>query len=437
MQSLGLELSLRQELRLTAEMRLSLRVLAMPSADLAAELERFAEEEPWFRFERPRLRSVARAEDVDPLARVASVVPLEQRLKEELRLMGLCDPVLRVALYLADDLDERGYLAEPLDVIARRLGAPPDVAREALVALQSCDPPGIGAEDLASCLLLQLRDEREPMKSIAAAIIQHHLPDVAEGRLDAIAASLSVSLEQIEEAVRRIKRLTPAPAAAAAADPVRPLIPDVVVRQTEGEWTVEVTDWAAPRLELRSEYRHLLQAGGEEARQFLSARLKRAAWLTRAIERRRLTLQLVAEALVRRQRTYLERGPLGIRPLRLADIAEEVGVHESTVSRAVKGKILASPQGLVAMERLFSVEVAPGWSQEAAKARLAEIVRGEDKARPLSDQAIANLLASEGCRLSRRVIAKYREDLAIPNSFLRRRYAPGFASPHCRRHSSK
>ena len=134
-----------------------------------------------------------------------------------------------------------------------------------------------------------------------------------------------------------------------------------------------------------------------------------------------MTLQLVAEALVRRQRGYLERGPVGIRPLRLLDIAEDLGVHESTVSRAVKGKILASPQGLVEMERLFSVEVAPGWSQEAAKARLAEIVRAEDKARPLSDQAIAHLLAREGCKLSRRVIAKYREALHIPNSFHRRR----------------
>lgn len=420
MQSLGLELSMRQELRLTAEMRLSLRVLALSSADLADELERFAEEEPWFRYERPRPAIATRAEDVDPLARVASREPLEERLKQELRLMGLPAPVLRVALYLADDLDERGYLAEPIDAIAQRLGASPAQVREALAALQSCDPPGIGAEDLTSCLLLQLRDEREPLKSLMASIIRHHLSDVAEGRLDEIASSLSVSLAQVEEAVRRIRRLTPAPAIASADDPVAPLMPDVVVRKVEGEWTVEVTEWAAPRLELRAEYRRLMQSG-EEARRFVSARLKRAAWLTRAIERRRMTLQMVAEALVRRQQSYLERGAVAIRPLRLADIAEEIGVHESTVSRAVKDKILGSPQGLIPMERLFSVEVAPGWSQEAAKARLAEIVRAEDKVRPLSDQAIANVLASEGCRLSRRAVAKYREALGIPNSFQRRR----------------
>jgi len=421
MQSLGLELSMRQELRLTAEMRLSLRVLALSSADLADELERFAEEEPWFRYERPRPAIVSRAEDVDPLARVASREPLEERLKHELRLMDLPAPVLRVALYLADDLDERGYLAEPIDVIAERLGASPAEAREALAALQSCDPPGIGAEDLTSCLLLQLRNEREPLKSLMASIIRSHLSDVAEGRLDDIASSLSVSLAQVEEAVRRIRRLTPAPAIAASNDPVAPLMPDVLVRKVAGEWTVEVTEWAAPRLELRAEYRRLMQSGEEEARRFVSARLKRAAWLTRAIERRRMTLQSVAEALVRWQEGYLERGAVAIRPLRLADIAEEIGVHESTVSRAVKDKILGSPQGLIPMERLFSVEVAPGWSQEAAKARLAEIVRVEDKASPLSDQAIANLLASEGCRLSRRAIAKYREALRIPNSFQRRR----------------
>ena len=420
MMELGLELSMKQELRLTAEMRLSLRVLALSSAHLAEELERFVEEEPWFRFERSRPQAAVRAEDVDPLARVASREPLAERLKRELRLMRLPDPVLRLALYLADDLDERGYLAEPLDGIAKRLGAPLDDARAALAALQACDPPGIGAEDLVSCLLLQLRNEREPMRTLMAAIIRGHLGDVAEGRLDELAAQLSVSVAQVEEAVRRIRRLTPAPAIAAADDPVVPLMPDVVARKVEGVWTVEVTAWAAPRLELRAEYRRLMQSG-EEARRFVSARLKRAAWLTRAIERRRMTLQSVAEALVRHQEAYLERGAAAIRPLRLADIAEEIGVHESTVSRAVKDKILGSPQGLIPMERLFSVEVAPGWSQEAAKARLAEIVRAEDKASPLSDQAIANLLASEGCRLSRRAIAKYREALGIPNSFQRRR----------------
>lgn len=421
MQSLGLELSMKQELRLTAEMRLSLRVLQLASADLAAELERFAEEEPWFRFERPRPAAAMRTDDVDPLVRVASREPLEERLKQELRLMGLPAPVLRIALYLADDLDERGYLAEPIDVIAGRLGASRDQARAALAALQSCDPPGIGAEDLTSCLLLQLRNERQPMQSIMASIIRCHLSDVAEGRFADIASSLSVPVAQVEEAVRRIRRLTPAPARAASDDPVVPLHPDVLVHKVEGEWVIEVTEWAAPRLELRPAYRRLLREGDAEVRKFVSARVARATWWMRAIERRRLTLQRVAEALVRRQEGYFERGAAAIRPLRLADIAEDLGVHESTVSRAVKGKILGSPQGLIPMERLFSVEVAPGWSQEAAKARLAEIVQAEDKANPLSDQAIANLLASEGCRLSRRAIAKYREALCIPNSFQRRR----------------
>ncbi|WP_206885729.1 RNA polymerase factor sigma-54 [Alicyclobacillus mali (ex Roth et al. 2021)] len=420
MQSLGLELSMKQELRLTAEMRLSLRVLQLASADLAAELERFAEEEPWFRFERPRSAAM-RTDDVDPLARVASREPLEERLKQELRLMGLPAPVLRIALYLADDLDERGYLAEPIDVIAGRLGASPAQAREALAALQSCDPPGIGAEDLTSCLLLQLRNVRQPMQSIMASIIRCHLSDVAEGRFADIASSLSVPVAQVEEAVRRIRRLTPAPARAASDDPVVPLRPDVLVHKMEGEWVIEVTEWAAPRLELRPAYRRLLREGDAEVRKFVSARVARATWWMRAIERRRLTLQRVAEALVRRQEGYFERGAAAIRPLRLADIAEDLGVHESTVSRAVKGKVLGSVQGLISMERLFSVEVAPGWSQEAAKARLAEIVQAEDKANPLSDQAIANLLASEGCRLSRRAIAKYREALCIPNSFQRRR----------------
>ncbi|SIT04968.1 RNA polymerase factor sigma-54 [Alicyclobacillus vulcanalis] len=421
MQSLGLELAMRQELRLTAEMRLSLHVLAISSADLAEELERFAEEEPLFRYDRPRPISAPRADDVDPLARVSSPLTLAEALKQELRLMRLPEPVLRVALYLADDLDERGYLAEPLDAVTARLGVTPDVARAALDALQSCDPPGVGAEDLESCLLLQLRNERAPIRSVMEAVIRHHLVDLAEGRLDEIAAALSTSRAEVEEAVRRIRRLHPAPAAAVAAEPVAPLVPDVIVRQVEGEWSVEVTDWAAPRLELRAEYRHLVQSADEEARRFVSARLKRASWWMRAIERRRMTLQMVAQALVRRQTAYLERGPVGIRPLRLADIADEIGVHESTVSRAVKDKILASPQGLVRMERLFSVEVAPGWSQEAAKARLAELVRAEDKANPLSDQAIANLLAEEGCTLSRRAIAKYREALGIPNSFQRKR----------------
>ncbi|GAB6931685.1 RNA polymerase factor sigma-54 [Calditerricola satsumensis] len=458
----GLAQVQKLKLALTPQLRQSLAVLQLSAVDLVAFLQQQADENPllnvdardelawlgdeerraeargepteddavdWAAYlEDPGFRESAAAwsEDEDPLARATrSDKTLFSVLAEQLRYASVSEPVRRAALFLAGNLTDAGYLDVSLEEAAAASGTDVVTMRQALDVLQSLDPPGVGARDLRECLLLQLA-RLEPRDALAEAIVRDHLEDLAAHRLGRIAAALGVHESDVQRAVDRIRALNPKPGLAYASDDVRYIVPDVFVERVSGEYVVILNDRILPRITINAAYRRLLSDSADrDARRYVEERLNAALWVVRSVEQRRLTLFRVTQAIVQRQRDFLDYGIARLKPLTLRDIAEMTGLHESTVSRATANKYVQTPRGLFAFKFFFGggVETASGAaSAESVKARIRALIEGEDKKRPLSDQKLADLLAQEGIAIARRTVAKYREELGIPPSSKRRRY---------------
>ena len=354
---------------------------------------------------------------------------LAQDLNEQLALSPGASGLRGLCELIVASLDEEGYLMDSLgDIIALAPGQYTLAqARAALALIQSLDPPGIGARDLGECLRLQLRrlPEDAPGRGLALRIARGSLPLLAAGSHAALARKLRAPRAQLRQALERIRECNPRPGRALAADPERPLIPDLLLtRGGDGEWRVELNEEAslAPRLRVNAAY---ADAVGNEHPD-LKAQLREARWLLRALEMRRGTLLRMGAEIARRQTRWLSEGDEAMAPLTMRAMAEALGVHETTVSRAVAGKYMQTPHGVVALRQFFSAAL-PGEdgarSANAVRARIRHIIGGESAARPLSDQALAHKLAGEGVHIARRTVAKYREELRIPPSNLRR--APG------------
>ena len=334
-------------------------------------------------------------------------------------LRGLCELIVA-------SLDEEGYLMDSLhDIIALAPGQYTLAqARAALALIQSLDPPGVGARDLGECLRLQLRrlPEDAPGRGLALRIARGQLPLLAAGSHAALARRLMAPQARIRQALERIRECNPRPGRMLAADPEQPLIPDLLLtRGGDGEWRVELNEEAslAPRLRVNAAYAGAL--GSEHPD--LKAQLQEARWLLRALEMRRGTLLRVGAEIARRQSRWLTEGDEAMAPLTMRATAQALGVHETTVSRAVAGKYMQTPHGVVALRQFFS-SALPGEdgprSANAVRARIRHIIGGESPARPLSDQALVHQLAGEGVHVARRTVAKYREEMRIPPSNLRR-----------------
>lgn len=352
--------------------------------------------------------------------------------------MATSDPDWRrVGEYFVGSIDEAGYLRCTIDEAARAANVSREKAGGVLALLQGFDPAGVGARDLAECLWLQLvrRGEADPR---VQRVLREFLPLVAEGKIGRLAALLKLDKAEAQRIVELIRSCDPRPGLHyGSGGTARFIAPDVVVEKVGDEYVVLVEEATAPRLTLNSFYRNLLRrgkAGGTEgdaerpelaeAEHYLRDRLNGAVWFIRSIEQRRRTIHKVATCIVNRQRSFLERGIQYLRPLTLREVAAEVGVHESTVSRATANKYVQTPQGVFAFKFFFTGSVgADEGSRSAAsvKATIGEMIRNEDPARPASDQEIAGQLAGMGVRLSRRTVAKYREEMGIPPSPRRKR----------------
>ena len=334
-------------------------------------------------------------------------------------LRGLCGLIVA-------SLDEEGYLMDSLnDIIALAPGQYTLAqARAALALIHSLDPPGIGARDLGECLRLQLRrlPEDAPGRGLALRIARGQLPLLAAGNHAALAHRLRAPQAQIRQALERIRECNPRPGRTLAADPEQPLIPDLLLtRGGDGEWRVELNEEAslAPRLRVNVAYADAIGSQHPD----LKAQLQEARWLLRALEMRRGTLLRVGAEIARRQTRWLSEGDEAMAPLTMRATADAMGVHQTTVSRAVAGKYMQTPHGVVALRQFFSSELhgedGPR-SANAVRARIRHIIGGESPARPLSDQALVHQLAGEGIHIARRTVAKYREEMRIPPSNLRR-----------------
>jgi RNA polymerase sigma-54 factor len=355
-------------------------------------------------------------------------VTLIDHLTNQLLLSELKGASYEIGQYIIASLDDNGYMTQTAPEIAERFGAPLCKVEKALGVIRTFDPAGVGASDLSECLLLQL-DALGIEDATIRRIAGEHIEDLASNRLAVIAKKFGLKREEAQRIADTIRRLEPKPGRSFSngAD-AHFIIPDVFVEKAPGGYTVTVNNDETPRLIISPYYRKILKSEDKYSgtAQFLAQRLNSAKWLIKSINQRIDTIRRVAEAIVGHQIEFLDKGGKYLRPLTLRVVADEIGMHESTVSRAVNGKYMQTPRGVFEMKYFFASgtgDAGPGRvASGGIKAHIEEIIGSEDSSSPISDQHIADRLRERGIDVSRRTIAKYRDAMGVPASSARRRY---------------
>ncbi len=455
-QSLGMNLS--QHLAMTMQLQQAIEILQLSAQDLCATIEKEYLENPVLEMDYPSgrrelyesdgpahagVRALAdyldggskqpayfTDEDERQFDAPAPLHPLHATLEEELLeqvnfTFTENESERAVATFLVGSLDSRGYLTLPTAEAARAMGCSEAEVLRILAVIQSFEPAGVGARDLAECLRLQAQ-RSGIYEGLVAAIIDRHLDAVAAHRLKEIAAAEHVQPADVQMAVDIVRRLNPKPGAAYGAADSTYITPDVIIRKGEKGYEVEVEEAGVPKLHISALYRQS-DTFDKKTQKYIASRLRAAAWLINSIEQRRTTIRRVVEEIVRRQPAYFEKGPASLEPMTMKDVADTIGVHESTVSRAVANKYAELPTGVVALRSLFtsrSARTETGEDVAAAQAKsvIESFIKGEDPKKPLSDQKLCTLLKERGIALSRRTVMKYREQLGYDSSVKRKRY---------------
>jgi RNA polymerase sigma-54 factor len=353
---------------------------------------------------------------------------LQQHLQHQLDL-SMVDPAVREAASgVIGNLDERGFLDTPARDLARQLDLKPQHLAAALTLIQSFDPPGIGASGIPESLLLQL-ERASGTDTIEYRIVRDHLEDLARKRYPQIARTLGTSVERVTEAAARIGRLTPNPGGDFDPTGNPYILPDVVIeRDDDGRWSARLTGEHLPSLRINDFYKDMIGANGVDAkaRQFLRDQIRDGRSLIRSISLRQETILAIAHKLIEHQPMFLKKGPRHLRPLTMNDIADELNLHATTVSRAVAGKYVLTPHGLMEMRAFFATGYQTSDGAEVSNAGVREaiqqLVAKENPAKPLSDDALTKALDAQGITVARRTVAKYREQLNILPSHLRKSF---------------
>ncbi|HML09844.1 MAG TPA: RNA polymerase factor sigma-54 [Stellaceae bacterium] len=332
-----------------------------------------------------------------------------------------------IAVYLLDQLDEAGYLRADLADVAARLGCPPQRIEPVLARLQELDPPGVFARDLTECLALQLRDRNR--LDPAMQTLLDNLPLLAARNAAALLRLCHVDADDLAEMIAEIKSLDPRPGLAYDAPQAQAIVPDILMRaQPDGGWIVELNAETLPRVLINNRYyaRISRAARSKTERDYLTDRLQAANWLIKSLHQRATTILKVATEIVEQQDGFFRQGVQSLRPLILRDIADAIGMHESTVSRVTNNKYIATPRGLFELKYFFTSAIAASrggeaHSAEAVRFRIRHLIDREAAESTLSDERIVELLQAEGVDIARRTVAKYREAMRIPSSVQRRR----------------
>jgi RNA polymerase sigma-54 factor len=353
---------------------------------------------------------------------------LAEHLLEQLRLQGVDELDLPLLEEIVYSLDYRGYLTYPLEDVVKALDGryTLEEAEWALRTVQGLEPRGVGARSLSECLLLQV-GQNDPDYEQLKVLLTRHWDDVLKNRVPRIAKEMRISHDEVKLLIDMLGALNPQPGSIYNETPTQIVTPDVIVQPDGDGFAVRLTRENLPRLSISPYYLHMLEKRkvDKEALNFVKTKVNHAKQLIEALQQRQSTLERVANSIVRRQEDYLRWGMSGLKPMKMQDIADELGIHHSTVWRAVYSKYMQTPHGIVAMNDLFTGGLPKDdgeTSREAVKLRVKEIVDGEGKRKPLSDMAIAKLLADAGIQASRRVVTKYREELGIPDSRVRRQH---------------
>ena len=354
---------------------------------------------------------------------------IQESLMEQARMSESDAPTLAALEYLIGSLDDRGFLSTPLPDLALMAQVPLKTMQEASRLLKTLEPPGIGSENLQECLLIQLRLGGH-RTSLTSEIVRDHWKLLVRRRLPEIARKLDVTLIAVENAVEIIKKLDPAPGRQFSEDTNRVIEPDVTIDRDEmDEWEVTVHNDYIPRLRVSQAYKEMLAQGrvrGKD-REYLQERIRSGKFLISSIEQRQQTIERIARVILDRQADFFDHGTSKLRPLTMNQVAEVVGVHETTVSRAIANKYMRTPHGVFDFKYFFTPgyenEEGESFSNKSIKERVAKIIENEPPNKPYSDQAVVGILADEGVTIARRTVAKYREELGILPTNLRRRYA--------------
>ncbi len=452
----SLQLRLGQSLTMTPQLQQAIRLLQLPVLDLNAQIQDALEENIMLEMEDlpdvPRTTEettveveAIKAEDswqtrtadrVDsgwngegrPISEFADQTgqSLREHLLWQLEMEDFSPRAALIGEALIDAINDDGYLTASLDDIKASIDT--EVSTEeieaALKKVQNMDPVGIGARSLAECVVLQLRqlDLETPALELAIDIAEKHLDLVATRAYGELRRTLRASEEDLHDALALVKGCNPKPGLAVSSARAEYVIPDVFVRKVDNRWQVEISPTGVPRLSVNQTYAKLLRGSGDHA--VLRSQLQEARWLIRSLEIRNETLLKVATCIVSRQTEFLDLGDEAMRPMVLKDVAEEIGMHESTISRVTTNKYMHTPRGVFEFKYFFSSHLSSEHGEDqsstSVRAKIRKLIGAENPKKPLSDSKIAKLLADDGVKVARRTVAKYREAMNIASSSDRR-----------------
>lgn len=454
----GLRLETQQKLMMTQELRQAIAILQLSTQELATMVEQQFLENPVLEMDhsagvddppagdaavagitsdniqelddyfKAGLRETYRTAATDEIASdvfAAKEVSLYEHLQFQLDITFNHRLEHAIGRYIIGCIDHKGYLRSSIEEIALAMGVSPELAGNVLEIVQTFDPEGVGARSLQECLRIQAR-QRGIYNGLVKAMIEQHLPDLADAKYRLIADRLNSTPHAVQVAADLIRTLNPKPGLAYSTESAGYISADVTVERVNGSYVILVNDSNIPRLFINPSYRQASRQPDSEVKKFIENRLNAAIWLIRSVEQRRNTLYRVTEAILDLQRGFFDHGPRNMRPLIMKTVAERLGIHESTVSRAVANKYINTPHGLFSMRAFFSCCVSASSGEEMVSGKIKQeiknLLNNEDAACPLSDQAISVLLAGQGIKISRRTVTKYREEMGIASSNKRKRY---------------
>lgn len=456
---LGYDLALEQtqKLVMTPELRQAIQLLQFTSQELNEYLEKQIEENPLLELE----NTAEDYENIDDFANKKEEIDwkeyigkeddisyrpqVDKNVKEysfenfisyspslrdnlffQLNVLEISQEDKKIGEILIESIDENGYLMTSVEQVAMDLNIDSERIENVLFLIQGFEPLGVGARSLKECLLIQIRED-ENRHPEAEKVVEYYLEDVAYNRLSKIAKELNMDIEEVQNICDYIKTLEPKPGRSFNdGDQVKYITPDATIEYIDGEYIIILNDVTGPRLNINNFYKELMRKGKDEkATEYLTEKLNSAMWIIKSIEQRRMTIYKVVESILKFQKDFFEIGERGLKPLTLNEVAEDIQMHESTVSRATNGKYVQTPRGLYELKFFFSSGLTTSggeMSSTSIKSMIKDLIEQENPKKPYSDQKISDILKAKGINISRRTVAKYRDELEIPSSTARRRY---------------
>ncbi|WP_251862124.1 RNA polymerase factor sigma-54 [Clostridium sp. Marseille-Q2269] len=449
----SLSLTQEQKLIMTQQMQLSIKLLQMSTYELQQYVEKEIQENPVLDSQNVSKEDktiddinykklvkhledngndysgYSKEEEPSPFNFISHKKSLKEYLQEQIIELNENKYMKSICLYIIENIDHKGYLAVGEDEISEELKVPLNIIREAIDIVQSLEPDGIGARDLKECLKIQLK-KKSISHSEICEIIDNYLDLVAENRYNVISKKLGISIKKAQEYGDVIKTLQPKPSRGFyTGDEVKYIVPDAYIKKIDNEYYIIMNEELLPKLTVNNLYKEIvLNDTDQNAVDFVKEKLNSAVFLIKSIENRKSTIHRVLEKILEIQRDYFDFGIKFLRPMTLKEIADSLGMHESTISRAIRDKYINTNRGTILIKDLFTTGITAtnstgeDISAEFIKREIKELIDKEDKKKPISDQIICNILNNKGIQISRRTVAKYREDMGIKSSKCRKRF---------------